>query len=241
MSRARRGRSTGAFRRERPARRDHGPGRAHRVRTRSRRALVGPGFGERGIEGKILAAKYARENKVPYLGICLGMQIAIIEFARDVCGIADAHSTEFDHDTKNPVIGLVTEWRDAAGAVQKRDTTSDKGGTMRVGAQKATLKAGSLAAEVYGTTEINERHRHRYEVNSNYVAQFEAKGLVVSGRSAVQDLVEVMEYPAATHPWFIGVQYHPEFNSTPRAGHPLFKAFVGAAMAYRDGRVGGAA
>ena len=203
--------------------------------------LVGPGFGERGIEGKILAAKYARENKVPYLGICLGMQIAIIEFARDVCGIADAHSTEFDHDTKNPVIGLVTEWRDAAGAVQKRDTTSDKGGTMRVGAQKATLKAGSLAAEVYGTTEINERHRHRYEVNSNYVAQFEAKGLVVSGRSAVQDLVEVMEYPAATHPWFTGVQYHPEFNSTPRAGHPLFKAFVGAAMAYRDGRVGGAA
>ena len=203
--------------------------------------LVGPGFGERGIEGKILAAKYARENKVPYLGICLGMQIAIIEFARDVCGIADAHSTEFDHDTKNPVIGLVTEWRDAAGAVQKRDTTSDKGGTMRVGAQKATLKAGSLAAEVYGTTEINERHRHRYEVNSNYVAQFEAKGLVVSGRSAVQDLVEVMEYPAATHPWFIGVQYHPEFNSTPRAGHPLFKAFVGAAMVYRDGRVGGAA
>ena len=203
--------------------------------------LVGPGFGERGIEGKILAAKYARENKVPYLGICLGMQIAIIEFARDVCGIADAHSTEFDHDTKNPVIGLVTEWRDAAGAVQKRDTTSDKGGTMRVGAQKATLKAGSLAAEVYGTTEINERHRHRYEVNSNYVAQFEAKGLVVSGRSAVQELVEVMEYPAATHPWFIGVQYHPEFNSTPRAGHPLFKAFVGAAMAYRDGRVGGAA
>ena len=203
--------------------------------------LVGPGFGERGIEGKILAAKYARENNVPYLGICLGMQIAIIEFARNVCGLADAHSTEFDHDTKNPVIGLVTEWRDAAGAVQKRDTTSDKGGTMRVGAQKATLKAGSLAAEVYGTTEINERHRHRYEVNSNYVAQFEAKGLVVSGRSAVQDLVEVMEYPAATHPWFIGVQYHPEFNSTPRGGHPLFKSFVGAAMAYRDGRVGGAA
>jgi CTP synthase len=203
--------------------------------------LVGPGFGERGTEGKILAAKYARENKVPYLGICLGMQIAIIEFARDVCGMADAHSTEFDHDTRNPVIGLVTEWRDATGAVQKRDTTSDKGGTMRVGAQKATLKAGSLAAKVYGTTEINERHRHRYEVNSNYVAQFEAKGLVVSGRSAVQDLVEVMEYPTATHPWFIGVQYHPEFNSTPRGGHPLFKAFVGAAMAYRDGRSGGAA
>ena len=196
--------------------------------------LVGPGFGERGIEGKILAARYARENKVPYLGICLGMQVAIIEFARDVCGMADAHSTEFDHDTKNPVVGLVTEWQDATGALQKRDTTSDKGGTMRVGAQKATLSAGSLAARIYGNTEINERHRHRFEVNSNYVAQFEAKGLIVSGRSAVQDLVEVMEYPAATHPWFIGVQYHPEFNSTPRGGHPLFKAFVGAAMVYRD-------
>ncbi len=197
--------------------------------------LVGPGFGERGIEGKILAAKYARENKVPYLGICLGMQIAIIEFARDVCGMMDAHSTEFDYDTKNPVIGLVTEWQDATGAVQKRNLASDKGGTMRLGAQNATLCAGSLAARVYGTTEINERHRHRFEVNSNYIAQFEAKGLVVSGRSAVQDLVEVMEYPAASHPWFIGVQYHPEFNSTPRRGHPLFKAFVGAAMAYRDG------
>ena len=196
--------------------------------------LVGPGFGERGIDGKIFAAKYARENKVPYLGICLGMQIAIIEFARDVCGMTDAHSTEFDHATKNPVIGLVTEWEDATGAVQKRDTTSDKGGTMRLGAQKATLKAGSLVANIYGSTEINERHRHRFEVNSNYVAQFEALGLVVSGRSAVQDLVEVMEYPVATHPWFIGVQYHPEFNSTPRGGHPLFKAFVGAAMAYRD-------
>ncbi len=196
--------------------------------------LVGPGFGERGIEGKILAAKYARENKVPYLGICLGMQIAIIEFARNVCGLADAHSTEFDHDTKNPVIGLVTEWQDATGAVQKRNLASDKGGTMRLGAQNATLSAGSLAARVYGSSEINERHRHRFEVNSNYVGQFEAQGLVVSGRSAVQDLVEVMEYPAAAHPWFIGVQYHPEFNSTPRAGHPLFKAFVAAAMAYRD-------
>ena len=196
--------------------------------------LVGPGFGERGIEGKILAAKFARENKVPYLGICLGMQVAIIEFARHQCGMADAHSTEFDHDTQNPVIGLVTEWQDATGALQKRDTTSDKGGTMRLGAQKATLKAGSLAATVYSGTEINERHRHRFEVNSNYVTQFEAKGLVVSGRSAVQDLVEVMEYPTATHPWFIGVQYHPEFNSTPRGGHPLFKAFVAAAIAQRE-------
>ena len=196
--------------------------------------LVGPGFGERGIEGKVFAAKYARENRVPYLGICLGMQVAIIEFARDVCGLTDAHSTEFDAASKNPVVGLVTEWQDATGAVQKRDQSSDKGGTMRLGAQKATLKAGSLAAKVYGTTEINERHRHRYEVNSNYVAQFEAKGLVVSGRSAVQYLVEVMEYPQAAHPWFLGVQYHPEFNSTPRGGHPLFKAFVAAAMAQRE-------
>ena len=196
--------------------------------------LVGPGFGERGIEGKILAAKYARESNVPYLGICLGMQVAVIEFARNVCGMADAHSTEFDHNTKNPVIGLVTEWKDAAGAMQKRDNTSDKGGTMRVGAQKAALKAGSLASAVYDSTEINERHRHRFDVNSNYVSQLESKGLVVSGRSAVQDLVEVMEYPTSTHPWFIGVQYHPEFNSTPRGGHPLFKGFVGAAMAHRD-------
>ncbi len=196
--------------------------------------LVGPGFGERGIEGKVFAAKYARENRVPYLGICLGMQVAIIEFARDVCGLADAHSTEFDATSKHPVVGLVTEWQDATGAVQKRDPSSDKGGTMRLGAQKATLKAGSLAAKVYGATEINERHRHRYEVNSNYVAQFEAKGLIVSGRSAVQDLVEVMEYPQAVHPWYLGVQYHPEFNSTPRGGHPLFKAFVAAAMAQRE-------
>ena len=195
--------------------------------------LVGPGFGERGIEGKILAARYAREKKIPYLGICLGMQVAMIEFARDVCGMTDAHSTEFDHDTKYPVVGLVTEWQDATGAVQKRDLGSDKGGTMRLGAQGATLKADSLAARVYGSTQINERHRHRYEVNSNFVAQFEAKGLVISGRSAVQDLVEVMEYPTSTHPWFMGVQYHPEFNSTPRAGHPLFKAFVAAAMAQR--------
>ncbi len=196
--------------------------------------LVGPGFGERGIEGKILAARYARENKIPYLGICLGMQVAMIEFARDVCGLTNAHSTEFDHDTPYPVVGLVTEWQDATGAVQKRDQGSDKGGTMRLGAQSATLKEGSLAARVYGSTQINERHRHRYEVNSNFVAQFEAKGLVISGRSAVQDLVEVMEYPTSTHPWFMGVQYHPEFNSTPRGGHPLFKAFVAAAMAQRE-------
>ena len=196
--------------------------------------LVGPGFGERGIEGKILAARYAREHKVPYLGICLGMQVAMIEFARGVCGMMDAHSTEFSHDTQHPVVGLVTEWQDASGAVQKRDVSSDKGGTMRLGAQLATLKAGSLAATVYGSTEINERHRHRFEVNGNYVDQFESHGMVVSGRSSVQDLVEVIEYPQSMHPWFLGVQFHPEFNSTPRSGHPLFKAFVAAAMTQRD-------
>ncbi len=196
--------------------------------------LVGPGFGERGIEGKILAARYAREHKVPYLGICLGMQVAMIEFARSVCGMMDAHSTEFSHDTQHPVVGLVTEWQDASGAVQKRDVSSDKGGTMRLGAQLATLKAGSLAATVYGSTEINERHRHRFEVNGNYVDQFESHGMVVSGRSSVQDLVEVIEYPQSMHPWFLGVQFHPEFNSTPRSGHPLFKAFVAAAMTQRD-------
>ncbi len=196
--------------------------------------LVGPGFGERGIEGKIAAAQFARENKIPYLGICLGMQVAMIEFARNVCGLKDAHSTEFDKLSPHPLIALITEWKDATGEVQKRTENSDLGGTMRLGAQDATLTAGSLVAQVYGSTKINERHRHRYEVNGNYISQLEAKGVVISGRSAVQNLVEVMEYPQATHPWFLGVQYHPEFNSTPRGGHPLFKAFVAAAMAQRE-------
>jgi CTP synthase len=195
--------------------------------------LVGPGFGERGIEGKIAAAKFARESKIPYLGICLGMQVAVIEFARNACGLKGAHSTEFDKQAPHGVIGLVTEWKDASGNVQVRDEHSDLGGTMRLGAQKASLKDGSLAANIYGATQINERHRHRYEVNGNYVEQYEKNGMVISGRSAVQNLVEVIEYPQSTHPWFVGVQYHPEFNSTPRGGHPLFKAFVAAAMAQR--------
>jgi CTP synthase len=195
--------------------------------------LVGPGFGERGIEGKIAAAKFARESKIPYLGICLGMQVAVIEFARNACGLKGAHSSEFDKQSPHQVIGLVTEWKDASGNVQKRDEHSDLGGTMRLGAQKASLVEGSLAAKVYGETTINERHRHRYEVNGNYVEQYEKNGMVISGRSSVQNLVEVMEYPQSTHPWFVGVQYHPEFNSTPRGGHPLFKAFVAAAMAQR--------
>ncbi len=195
--------------------------------------LVGPGFGERGIEGKIAAVRFARERKVPYLGICLGMQVALIEFARNVCGLAEAHSTEFNRTTPHPVVGLITEWMDAAGAVQHRDEASDKGGTMRLGAQMASLSAGSLAARVYGSTQINERHRHRYEVNGRYIPELEAAGLVVSGRSAVQNLVEVIELPESVHPWFLGVQYHPEFNSTPRGGHPLFKAFIAAAMRQR--------
>ncbi len=192
--------------------------------------LVGPGFGERGIEGKIAAVRFARERKRPYLGICLGMQVALIEFARHVCGLEGAHSTEFDRKSPHPVVGLITEWRDASGSVQHRDESSDKGGTMRLGAQAATLKPGSLIAQVYGSETINERHRHRYEVNAHYVEQLEACGLVISGRSAVQNLVEVIELPQAIHPWFIGVQYHPEFNSTPRQGHPLFKGFIAAAM-----------
>jgi CTP synthase len=195
--------------------------------------LVGPGFGERGIEGKIAAAKFARESKIPYLGICLGMQVAVIEFARNACGLKGAHSTEFDKQAPHGVIGLVTEWKDASGNVQVRDEHSDLGGTMRLGAQKASLKDGTLAASIYGATQINERHRHRYEVNGNYVEQYEKNGMVISGRSAVQNLVEVIEYPQSMHPWFVGVQYHPEFNSTPRGGHPLFKAFVAAAMAQR--------
>jgi CTP synthase len=194
--------------------------------------LVGPGFGVRGAEGKILAAQFAREHKVPYLGICLGMQIAMIEFARHVCGIKDAHSTEFEPNTASPVIGLITEWQAADGKVEMRDEQSDLGGSMRLGSQAATLAAGSLAAKVYGSTAINERHRHRFEVNSKYVPQLEAAGLRVSGRSSVQDLVEVIELP--DHPWFIGCQYHPEFNSTPRDGHPLFKAFIAAALAHQQ-------
>ncbi|MEN9559917.1 MAG: synthetase [Pseudomonadota bacterium] len=196
--------------------------------------LVGPGFGERGIEGKILAARYAREHQVPYLGICLGMQVAMIEYARHVCGLAEAHSTEFNLHTTQAIVGLITEWMDADGQVQYRHHNTRKGGTMRLGAQEATLTEGSLIARVYGSTRINERHRHRYEVNNAFVPLLTAKGLVVSGRSSVQELVEVIELPE--HPWFIGCQYHPEFNSTPREGHPLFKAFIAAAHTFKKAR-----
>jgi len=193
--------------------------------------LVPGGFGERGVEGKILAAEYARTNNVPYLGICLGMQVAVIEFARNCADIENAHSTELSNDSKNPVVGLITEWINKDGSVEQRNKDSDMGGTMRLGAQHATLTADSKLAEIYGSTDINERHRHRYEVNENYVAQLEKCGLKISGRSQMNNLVETVELP--NHPWYIGVQFHPEFTSTPRDGHPLFTSFVAAAHEFK--------
>jgi CTP synthase len=188
--------------------------------------LVPGGFGKRGIEGKIRAIRFAREQGVPYLGICLGMQLATVEFARHVCGLAGANSTEFDPDTPHPVVALITEWLDRTGRIERRDGKSDIGGTMRLGAQRCPIEPGSLAARIYGA-EVNERHRHRYEVNNVYVPALEAKGYKVSAHTPSEHLPEIMELPA--HPFFIGVQFHPEFTSTPRQGHPLFKAFVEAA------------
>lgn len=190
--------------------------------------LVPGGFGERGVEGKISAVRYARENKVPYLGICLGMQVAVIEFARNVAGLEGATSSEFNKDAEHPVIGLITEWTTTEGDVEKRGETDDLGGTMRLGAQVCHLAEGSTAAQAYGNTEITERHRHRYEVNNNYVAQLEAAGLRISGRSVDGELVEVVE--VADHPWFVACQFHPEFTSTPRDGHGLFTGFIQAAL-----------
>ncbi|WIM06284.1 MAG: CTP synthase [Candidatus Nitricoxidivorans perseverans] len=192
--------------------------------------LVPGGFGKRGTEGKIAAIRYARENKVPYLGICLGMQLATIEFARHAAGLDGANSTEFDPDTPHPVVALITEWLDREGRVEKRDASSDLGGTMRLGAQRCPIKPGTLAATIYGK-EVNERHRHRYEVNNVYVPKLEAAGLVISARTPTENLPEMMELPAEMHPWFVGVQFHPEFTSNPRTGHPLFIAYVKAALA----------
>ncbi len=197
--------------------------------------LVPGGFGKRGTEGKIAAIRYARENKVPYLGICLGMQLAVVEFARDVAGMPGAHSTEFERDTKYPVIGLITEWKDRSGKIEKRTEESDLGGTMRLGGQVCQLREGTLARQVYGAAEIMERHRHRYEVNNTLLAKLEDKGLIVSGRAPVTDLCEMVELPAEVHPWFVGCQFHPEFTSNPRKGHPLFTAYVKAAIAQRAG------
>jgi len=193
--------------------------------------LVPGGFGKRGTEGKICAIRFARENKVPYLGICLGMQLAVVEFARDVAGMAGAHSTEFEQDTPYPVIGLITEWQDKDGRIERRDAQSDLGGTMRLGGQVCKLGEGSLARTIYGKAEVIERHRHRYEVNNSLLAGLEAAGLRVAGRAPGTDLCEMVELSRDTHPWFVGCQFHPEFTSNPRDGHPLFKAFVEAALA----------
>lgn len=190
--------------------------------------LVPGGFGKRGVEGKIAAIRHARENGIPYLGICLGMQLAVIEYARHLAGLASAHSTEFDPETPHPVVALITEWQDRDGKVERRDATSDLGGTMRLGGQECALKAGSLARKIYGADRIIERHRHRYEVNNHYLPRLQEAGLSVSGRSLTGDLCEMIEIPG--HPWFVGVQFHPEFTSTPRGGHPLFKSFVEAAL-----------
>jgi CTP synthase len=198
--------------------------------------LVPGGFGKRGTKGKIAAIRLAREKKVPYLGICLGMQMAVVEFARNVAGLKDAHSTEFEPETPYPVIGLITEWLDASGKVEKRSQDSDLGGTMRLGGQVCQLKEGSKAREIYGKAEIIERHRHRYEVNNTLLAQLEDKGLIVSGRAPGTNLCEMIELPSAVHPWFIGCQFHPEFTSNPRHGHPLFTAYIKAALAFKLGK-----
>ncbi len=198
--------------------------------------LVPGGFGRRGVEGKIAAARYAREHKVPYLGICLGMQVALIEYARNMAGLAHANSTEFDPDTPNPVVALITEWQNHDGVIERRDADSDLGGTMRLGAQTCAVKAGTLAAEIYGK-EVTERHRHRYEANNHYLARVEQAGLVVSARTPTESLCEIMELPRTgehAHPWYMGVQYHPEFKSTPRDGHPLFISFIQAALAAKQ-------
>ncbi|MGB1261422.1 MAG: CTP synthase [Cognaticolwellia sp.] len=193
--------------------------------------LVPGGFGERGVEGKILTAQYARENKVPYLGICLGMQVALIDYARNVAGLTDAHSTEFNPDTPHPVVGLINEWLDEEGKVEYRNADSDLGGTMRLGSQLCHIVSGTKAHEVYGSETIYERHRHRFEVNNNYREQLSQAGLVFSGLSTDKTLVEVIENP--NHPWFVAGQFHPEFNSTPRDGHPLFEGFVAASFAHQ--------
>ncbi|MDE2455905.1 MAG: CTP synthase [Burkholderiales bacterium] len=197
--------------------------------------LVPGGFGKRGIEGKIVAARYARENRVPYLGICLGMQVATIEYARHVAGLADANSTEFEAATPNPVIALIEEWQDADGSIQKRNASSDLGGTMRLGAQSSDVKPGTLAYKIYGPV-VTERHRHRYEANVNYLERLQKAGLVISALTQREKLTEIVELPLDAHPWFMGVQFHPEFKSTPWGGHPLFSSYVKAALEHRARR-----
>jgi CTP synthase len=197
--------------------------------------LVPGGFGKRGTEGKIKAIQFAREHKKPYLGICLGMQLAVIEFARHVANLKDANSTEFNPDGPHPLVGLITEWKNADGKVEVRSEDSDLGGTMRLGAQKCPIEPNTLAAQIYGS-EVNERHRHRYEVNNHYVDQLKAAGLVVSARTPTEQLCEMVELPQEVHPWFVACQFHPEFTSNPRAGHPLFKSYIQAALKYKGSK-----
>ena len=197
--------------------------------------LVPGGFGERGVEGKIKTAQYAREHGIPYLGICLGMQLAVVEFARNVAGLKGAHSTEFNAKTPHPVIAMITEWITPEGAVEKRSAGHDLGGTMRLGGQECRLLSGTRAHESYGREIVVERHRHRYEFNNNYRQLLQDKGLTIAGTSLDDRLVEIVELPG--HPWFIGVQFHPEFTSRPRDGHPLFSSYVLAARARRSGAV----
>ncbi len=191
--------------------------------------LVPGGFGRRGIEGKIVAAQYAREHRIPYLGICLGMQVATIEYARHVAGLPEANSTEFDPDSPHPVIALIEEWQDRDGSIQKRTASSDLGGTMRLGAQSSDVKPGTLAYQIYGPV-VTERHRHRYEANVHYLDRLQAAGFVISALTQREQLTEIIELPRDIHPWFMGVQFHPEFKSTPWGGHPLFSSFVKAAL-----------
>jgi CTP synthase len=193
--------------------------------------LVPGGFGKRGVEGKIAAIRHAREHGIPYLGICLGMQLAVIEYARHEAALADANSTEFDPLTPHPVVALITEWQNRDGTIEKRDARSDLGGTMRLGSQPCDVVPGSLANRIYGSTSVSERHRHRYEVNNHYLPRIAAAGLTVGAwtKSATAgDLCEMIELPE--HPWFFGCQFHPEFTSNPRRGHPLFVSFVRAAI-----------
>jgi CTP synthase len=196
--------------------------------------LVPGGFGKRGIEGKIQTARFAREGKVPYLGICLGMQVATIEYARHVAGMKDANSTEFEPETPFPVIALINEWKDADGSIQVRDAKSDLGGTMRLGAQSSDVSADTLARQIYGPV-VTERHRHRYEANVNYLDALRSAGLVISALTQREQLTEIVELPNSVHPWFVGVQFHPEFKSTPWDGHPLFNAFVKASIDHQQG------
>ncbi|MDO8861254.1 CTP synthase [Haliea sp. E1-2-M8] len=195
--------------------------------------LVPGGFGDRGVEGKITAVRYARENNIPFLGICLGMHVALIEYARNVCALEGANSTEMQASTPHPVVALITEWQNADGSTEQRDASSDLGGTMRLGAQTCYLEPGSKVREIYGADTVVERHRHRYEINNNYVEQLVAAGIRIGGWSADKALVEMVELPQ--HPWFVACQFHPEFTSRPRGGHPLFSSYIEAALAHALG------